>query len=178
MTQPVPRSAGFSLIEMLVALAIFALVGVAGLTLLDTVLRSNRVTDGRLDAISALDRGLMVVTRDLTTSVPGTLVLDASGLSFERAGEDRLSLTLIRDKTGAMLRQITGGDLPDMVEQTLFGGIEAADWQILDAQKQWHNTWPPASGPARALAAELTLTVEASGILRRLVELPLLAPTQ
>ena len=47
-------TAGFSLVEVLVALAIFALIGVAGFSMLDQVLRTQRLTEGRLERLAEL----------------------------------------------------------------------------------------------------------------------------
>ena len=51
MTPSPPRAgseAGFTLVEMLVALALFALVGLASFALLETVIRTRDRTEGRL----------------------------------------------------------------------------------------------------------------------------------
>ena len=62
--------AGLSLIEVLVSLAIFAVIGVAGLTVLDTVARTGENTEGRLERLADIDRAFLVIRRDLAQIAP------------------------------------------------------------------------------------------------------------
>ena len=102
-----PRpDAGMTLIEMLVALAILSVIGVAGLTMLDTTLNVQRRTEGRLDRIEEIDRALTVLRRDLATAAPGFAVLDEGGLTFLRATTDApLSLRIALEE-GTLTRQV------------------------------------------------------------------------
>ena len=61
-----PGDAGFTLVEMLVALALFAAIGLAGFTVLDTVVRVRGGTEGRLERLGEIDRALALLTLDLT----------------------------------------------------------------------------------------------------------------
>jgi len=71
------QEAGVTLIEMLVALSLFALVGIASFTTLDTILRVRERTDGRLEHLAQLDRAFA----DLRTRycAGGPTYGDASG---------------------------------------------------------------------------------------------------
>ena len=53
MTQQVHRDteAGLTLVEVLVALALFSLIGLAGFTMLDNILRVQSGTQGRLERL-------------------------------------------------------------------------------------------------------------------------------
>ena len=75
-----------TLVEMLVALALFALVGLASFSMLDAVIRTRDRTEGRLDAVAALDRALALVGRDLGQGDAGSHVLADGALRFSLEG--------------------------------------------------------------------------------------------
>lgn len=60
------RDAGFTLIEVIVALALFALATLAGTAMVEAVLRVEEHTAERLTRLADIDRAVLVVTRDLT----------------------------------------------------------------------------------------------------------------
>ncbi|MFZ5962169.1 prepilin-type N-terminal cleavage/methylation domain-containing protein [Thalassococcus sp. BH17M4-6] len=153
------RDAGVTLVELLVAMAIFAVIGVAGLTILDTVLKVNARTEGRLERLAEIDRALLVIRRDLAQTRAGALTLDADGLRLRREADPdpvgiRYALT-----EGQMLREIdSGGAAP--VAQVLLGDVTDAAWRVTGGGQGWLTGWPPQDGaPGLPLAAELSLTV-------------------
>jgi len=158
---PLPRDAGLTLIELLVAMAIFAVIGVAGLAVLDTVLNVNARTDGRLERLAQVDRALLVVRRDLAQAQPTGLTLDGTELRFVRAeGADAVQeMTVVLDDSRLIRSLPRGGAAP--LDQVLLTGVEALNWRMLDAGRTWHETWE--GGGDAALAAELTLTFSQDG---------------
>lgn len=59
-----PKS-GVTLIEMLAALVIFSLIGIAGFSLLDQALRSRGLAEERLDRLGEVERTLFIFKQDL-----------------------------------------------------------------------------------------------------------------
>lgn len=59
-----PRS-GVTLIEMLAALVIFSLIGIAGFSLLDQSLRSRSLAQERLDRLGEIERTIFILKQDL-----------------------------------------------------------------------------------------------------------------
>lgn len=158
MTTPVrrPGDAGVSLIEVLVSLSIFAIIGVAGLSVLNTVSRTGERTDGRLERLSDIDRSFLILRRDLMQMEGFTATLEAGALGFFRPLEETsVSITYLA-ADGALVRRI-GMASSDPVDQLLLEGIRAADWQLMDGTGRWHATWPPGTDPQRPHAAELSL---------------------
>ncbi len=80
--------AGVTLIEVLVSLAIFAVIGIAGLTVLDTVARTGERTDGRLERLAEIDRAFLVIRRDLAQISGLDTQLNEEGLAFRRLDAD------------------------------------------------------------------------------------------
>jgi general secretion pathway protein J len=169
--------AGVTLVEMLVALAIFALVGLASFALLDAVIRTRDRTEGRLEDVAALDRALILFGRDLGQSDPGSQALSGGELSFAlvaAGGPEEMSYAL--GETGLERR---AGE----VAQRLAGGVVALDFRVLDRGGAWHEAWPPdAEGaePPALVGVEMRLRLdgEEGATARRLVELPLGVPPE
>lgn len=166
---PAPRDgqAGVTLIEMLVAIAICALIGLAGFAMLDTILRVNDRAEGDLDRLADLDRSFLVLGRDLVAA-------DASGLSLQD-GALRIGTpdggTLRYDLEGTSLRRHLGDS---SAGQLLVRGVAAAEWRVLDAAGGWADEWqegPPGAPPPRAVELHLDLGGARGGGVRRLFRL-------
>jgi general secretion pathway protein J len=59
------RSQGFTLIEIIVAVAIFGMLSIGAYTVLDAGVRSQRQTEYRLEKLATLQRALQVIEKDL-----------------------------------------------------------------------------------------------------------------
>lgn len=62
---PRRREAGVTLIEMLAALAVAAMIGVAGFTFLEGITRQDARLNGRLETIMTRDRAFAILERDV-----------------------------------------------------------------------------------------------------------------
>lgn len=78
-----PSQSGVTLIEMLVALAVSSMVGLAGFILLESVTRAETGVTGRLDRIKAQDRAFQLISLDVrnarSASISDALILDMPG---------------------------------------------------------------------------------------------------
>ncbi|SLN13206.1 Type II secretion system protein J precursor [Roseivivax jejudonensis] len=173
-----PGDAGLTLVEVLVALALFALVSVAGLTMLDTVLRVNDGTGTRLERLAEIDRAFLVLRRDLAQMAPGPVTLDAQGLAFPRAFGAGPAEMRVRHTDGTLVREVPAA-AGAQSSQRLLAGVAGARWRLLGPAQVWHESWPvdavPEGAPPRA--AEVTLDLErgesgTGGTLTRLFALP------
>ena len=164
-------AAGVTLIEMVVALAIFALIGGAGYSMLDQVLRTDARTSGRLERLGDLQRTLFLVGQDFAQAEAHSVVQDG-GLTLGRDG------AVIRyHLAGAVLRR----DLIDaagarQAEQVLVADVLGVSWRYLDGRRGWVSDLPP-SGAAQGRAknpqaVELVLTLPGGQEVRQVVILP------
>lgn len=150
--------AGVSLIEVLVSLAIFAIIGVAGLAVLDTVSRTGERTDGRLERLSDIDRGFLLLRRDLMQMDGLSARLNRGALQFRRPSEERfVFLTYLADDDAFQRRIEVATNEP--IGQRLIEKTLSADWQLMDGTGRWHSAWPPRGAPQRPHAAELSLSL-------------------
>lgn len=182
---PRPRhtEAGVTLIEVLVSLVIFSIIGVAGYAMLDLVTRSERLTEGRLQTLGQMQRAMYLIGLDFHLAEDRSLTTDGTNVWVRRAAPDALggAVTLRYTLSGTGLnRQMTDMQGTVLADQALLSGVTAVEWQFLPEGTQWSPTWPPADAipladePAenpRAVAVTLTLA-DGGKTLRRVAVLP------
>lgn len=88
---------GFTLVEMLIALSIFALLSIAGVSLLSFSIDSRQRTAERLDSIASVARTRSLLSADLAQAVPRTW-RDTNGLRRPAfaGGNDGTAIELVR----------------------------------------------------------------------------------
>ncbi len=156
--------AGFTLIEMLVALALFALVGLASFAVLDTVIRTRERTEGRLEAVAQIDRALILFGRDVAQSNVVGLRLEEGRLVL--AGPDGSALDWAGE-AGMLRRRALGPDGGVQVSQALVSPVDEVGLRVLDAGGLWHEAWPPEGGSASPIGVELRFDIAPGGPLGR-----------
>ena len=167
------HEAGFTLMEVLVALALFALIGVAGATLVDSVLDIHRRTQGRLDRVADLQRAMFILDADLTQLAPGPIVVNKRGFAFTRHAPRGADETIAYGLRGDGITRRVGAR-----DQALLGGVTGVRWSFFQPGRGWRDQWPPSGARAdawpAAIAIDLQLApgLEPSGTVRRVVALP------
>jgi general secretion pathway protein J len=173
-SQPVMRRgvSGFTLLELLIAIALFALLGLATYRMLEAVLRSDEVVRGQETQLRQLGRAVWRLERDLVQAVPRP-VRDGYGddqnafvgqvAGFEGGAALELTRSGWRNPTGmrrANLQRVrwrlAGTNLERLywvvldrdldseprVQRVLEDVIELR-LRYLDAENSWHEEWPP-----------------------------------
>jgi general secretion pathway protein J len=167
--RPEGGSAGFTLVELLVALALFALISLAGVSLVETIIGVQQRTDGRVERLAELQRALYLVAADFEQLTDGP-VLNAGEVTLTRgssAGEYGVSYRL-EDK--AVRRLAAGAD------RVLLADVTSLRWRFLK-DAEWSEQPTSDEMPERPRAIELTIDLAGGdrrlqGSVRRIVELP------
>lgn len=120
---------GFTLIEILIAIAIFAFIGVASTAVLTTVLDSDALSSARFDKFQKLQRAVTTIERDMqqavaravrTGGVENTTVVmrggetdesDSEGIQFVRSGWQNPQMMLPRSTLQAVGYRVRDGNL-------------------------------------------------------------------
>lgn len=174
------NQAGFTLIELMISLALFGLIAMAGLALVDGLLGIQRRTDGRLDRLAEVQRAMYVLDNDLSQVAGGELRGDGAVISFSRplAAEGGMPVQVgYQLGAGTLLRSIRGPGLPQG-EQRVLQGVGSLRWSYFRPGLGWIERWPPSPELARqwpaAVAADIVLAPggPVTGGLRRVVALP------
>jgi general secretion pathway protein J len=125
---------GFTLLEILVAMAIFTLIGLASNGILTSVIQSDQLSTDRFAQLEQLQRAMLTIERDLLQAVPRTVRIngeqvkivmsggedivdsDADGIAFVRGGWHNPQLILPRSTL-----QAVGYRIQEQQLQRLYG---------------------------------------------------------
>ena len=131
---PNKKNGGFTLIEILVAMAIFTVIGLASTGVLTSVINSDRLSTERFDRLEELQRAMLTIERDILQIVPRAVRIngdpveavisggedvfdsDADGLGFVRIGWHNPQMLLPRSTL-----QAVGYRIQEQQLQRLYG---------------------------------------------------------
>ncbi|WP_313399986.1 type II secretion system minor pseudopilin GspJ [Stenotrophomonas sp.] len=190
------RSAGFTLLEVLVAVAIFALVGVASHRLLVSTVRVDAQTRTQDAQLRQLQRAVTSLERDVEQALERPVLdatggnepafwsdADGQGLQWTRGGwnnplgNTRAQLQRVRwyYQDGALRRQywpvLDRADDSPPQSQLALPDVTAVQWRYLDRQGVWRTQWQGA-GQALPRALEVRIDHARFGVVRRVLLLP------
>lgn len=162
-------SAGFTLVELLVALLLFALISLAGVGLVETVIRVQERTEGRGERLAELQRARFLLAADLEQIIAGP-VMEGNRFTFLRgsaAGQYRVGY---RFAGGTLYREAGSLAAP------MLSGVSQFRLRYLKADG-WTSQLVSEDDPSRPRAVELDFALQAAegqptGRLRQIVELP------
>lgn len=164
---------GFTLLELLVALAIFALLSVLSYSGLSTVLNTERVLNDEMDRLTEIQRSMAIISRDfrqaidrpirdefgdvqpafsgsslnITSDTP-IVELTRTGysnpLGIKRSAIQRIAY---RFEDNVLLRE--SWRVLDRAQDSqpdsiqICENIDAIEIRYLDHEQNWHDQWPP-----------------------------------
>ena len=166
---------GFTLLELLVAMAIFALLSVMSYAGLNTVLNANQVLDSNMQRLSEVQRSMTLLSRDIRQTI-NRAIRDTYGdtkdpligaTAFDSLGTPVIELT----RTGyanplGSKRSYLQRVAYRVEEETLYrdswrvldqaqdseadalaicNEVEALTLRYLDHDSEWHEQWPPSN---------------------------------
>jgi general secretion pathway protein J len=193
------RARGFSLLEVLVAVAIFAVLSALAYGALDAVVRARAQAQESAQALAALQAAVGALERDLREAVARpvrgasgerlpALAGSATAVELSHAAFASLaseaSARLGRSAwalSGTQLRRVRWPVLDraprsEPVVRDLLDGVGSLRLRYLDADGDWRDSWPPRDGPESQperlpRAVEFSLSGESFGAIVRRVAL-------
>jgi general secretion pathway protein J len=169
------QQTGFTLVEMLVALAIFAMLSAAGVMLLRASIDTQVAVSARLGESGGINRLRAMLTRELATAQPrvsrdenGTLraafVGSGSGIAFVHgsggdAGRPALGRVSYMLDDGALVRRASAridGGLDGELAPILHD-VTALHWRYRARDGGWIETWAADDAARLPRAVELTV---------------------
>lgn len=184
-SHPTNRTNGFTLIEVIIAMSIFAIVAILSYTGLQSVINSKTITEASLDRLQELQTTMLTLSTDmqqltardahdsLRTILPKLTTQNTEYIvSFTRSGwrnpANRTRSTLqrvayIKDEDKLIRRYWSHVDRADddlFVDRELINNIEDLELRYLDSENEWHDDWPTANALASGAATELPKAVE------------------
>lgn len=170
-----PAETGFTLVELMISLGLFALIAVAGLAMVQGILNVQGRTENRLDRLAEVQRTMFVLTSDVDQIAHGRVEGDAvKGLTFTRAAPG------IGGQPAQVHYSVVGGTLvreAGSTPQPLLAGVSRAQYRFFD--HGWINKWPRNDEEADKWPSAIEISMQVatpgggpSGTLRRVITLP------
>jgi general secretion pathway protein J len=193
--------AGLTLVEITVALAIFAVLSTLAYGGLRQLIEAQRQTERFEERLAALQMALRQVEHDLEQAAPRA-IRDERGdpqPAFVGSADGALALTsaswrnpagLSRSRLRRVVYGLQRGTLlrltwpvldraPDTAPQReeILTDVVELGLRFLDQDREWRQEWPPLGRtgdepPGSPIAVELTLELEDWGVVQRLFRLP------
>jgi len=161
---------GFTLMELLLALAIFALMSAMAFSGLTSTLKSRETINAALDRTQALQNAVFRIQTDLEQTAgrsirdefgdaqPPLLGSAENGITFTRNGWrnpleqrrshlQRVGYRLNEENTLLRLHWQVLDRAQDSapIEIPLIEDVESLEWRYLDENEEWVDRWPPAN---------------------------------
>jgi general secretion pathway protein J len=172
MSRQPARNKGFTLFEILVAMAVFAILGVMAWTAMAGMVRQQELTTASMDRFRQIQQGVTILSRDLEHIRPrpirgashGDMLPALRGgdflefpLEFTRGGV-RNPLDQVRTSMQRVAYRIEGETLTryswNLLDRTpdasplpmpLIDDVTLVEVRFLDPAGEWSDEWPPAS---------------------------------
>lgn len=181
------RHAGFTLLEMLVAVTIFVFVAAMAYGGLASVVHQREATDIQMKRLRELQQGVTILTRDLAQivhrptrsalqdqSLPAlrgserdlpTLVFTRGGwrnpLGRPRSTLERVGYRIQDDELVRLVWPVLDqARVTNPLEQPLIKHVTRLTVRFLDGQGQWQDQWPPLNQDANAYIDVLPKGIE------------------
>ncbi len=194
------KTAGFTLIEVVVALGVFAIVGIMASTGLNAILKWQSNLDTRSDQIKSIQLTLKYLEKDINRAIPRK-IRDQYGDSqpaFSSDGETIMSLTysgwrnpagLLRSNLQRVAyefddkelirhswNRLDGAISEDARKTVLLDEVEELEMEFLNQANTWVDQWPPLNvNPADAglpRAVLFTFSAPPLGKISRVITVP------
>ncbi|WP_263078635.1 type II secretion system minor pseudopilin GspJ [Endozoicomonas sp. Mp262] len=160
---------GFTLLELMIAILIFAMISTAAYKLFESVTKAQQVTDGLLDSLDEIQRTQITIEKDLMQMSARSIrnefgdkepavfgpTKEGDLLVFTRTGW-RNPLNSTRSDLQRVAYAFEEGELvryywpvldrapdPVVIRQTLLSDVRAVQVRFMDEKKLWKPAWPP-----------------------------------
>ncbi|ALP54306.1 hypothetical protein Tel_14775 [Candidatus Tenderia electrophaga] len=170
----VNRQQGFTLLELVIAIGIFALMSAMAYGGLNSALNTRQHADAQADRLARLQKAMLIMSRDVEQAIGrevrnnygdpepplrgggyGSLILEfsrsgrANPMGQQRSHLQRIAYLVAEDR---LLRQMWPV-LDRAVDTTPYEGVlleevEQMDIRFMDDNHEWQPQWPPASSIA------------------------------
>lgn len=186
--------AGFTLVEMLIALLIFGMLAAAGVGVLAFSVRAQDSARERLGELAEIRRAGALLASDLAQAAPrlsrdesgafrpafegGSGAGDTASLALVRRGWENLDgaarpslqkvqYRLVEDRLERRAYRFVDGAAP-MEPVTVLAGIRRLRLRYRDDEGAWRERWDPTQIALLPRAVEITVDTESSGSIRQL----------
>jgi len=177
------RHKGFTLLELLISLAIFSLLGLAGGQLFDGLFRVREQVRQQEQDLRALLRAVAIIERDVLQVIVspkrqaiqvrhGVLNLHRGNwrnpLGHSRGERQEVSYVI---EQGQLWRHSRSPDGDYVHKQLLLRDVRSLEWRLYDRKLGWQDQWPTRLPADHPRALEMVLSVPRLELIRRVIPL-------
>jgi general secretion pathway protein J len=175
---------GFTLLELLVAVAVFAILSAMAYGGLRNVIDNSQQTESAMQRLQQVQMTMLKITRDFTQLSQRNIrdeygntsnyILTGQGddvfIEFSRGGR-RNPAELLRSHLQRVAYKLEENRLSRLhwphldrtqemepYETVLLDEVENAGVRFLDSNNEWHNEWPPLSATGQTTGTAMVLT--------------------
>jgi general secretion pathway protein J len=163
----------FTLIEILVALAIFGVMSSLAYAALGSTLSSADLLNARMNRLQSVQRTMRLLSSDLMQTSPWGNPAGLPRSTLQRAAYRLEGDELVRYHWNVLDRTFAN----EPVVTVLLDNVESLQFRYYQDNGEWSDIWPPSEQPgaevfarARPRAVEIILTLADEGELSRLIE--------
>jgi general secretion pathway protein J len=193
------RFSGFTLLEILVALFVFAILSLILASSLRSVITAQSVTEKNAERLREMQLAILVISRDVEQAVDRSVKIAAGreekalvgtpqGFSFTHMGianptgnlkRSTLQRTRYAYHDNKLWRMVWPvlDQAPETIAHSrqLLANVTYAQFQYLDKEKHFQSNWPVEGGDPRLLplAIKVTLVISGWGKITQLYVLPI-----
>ncbi len=132
--QPKNKHGGFTLLEVLIAMTIFALISLAGVTILDTVIKSEDNSQQRMARLNEIQRAFLIMERDFIQLARRSVRVDGEK---PLAGFIHVDIQGFTDSADAIAFVRGGWTNPGLIMPR--GDMQSVAYQLNnDTLERWH----------------------------------------
>lgn len=179
------KSKGFTLIEVIIAMSIFAIVSMLAYTGLHSVINSKTHTEASLERLQELQLTMLTLGTDLQylsnrngndalggvllklTTQNSSLIVDFTRSGWRnpaKQARSTLQRVAYRMDEDNLIRMywpyVDRADYQQFTTRTLMTNVESLELRFLDDKYQWRSDWPSANNLASAEPVERPLAIE------------------
>lgn len=187
----IKRNTGYTLIEVIIALAIFAILGTISVGLLSRAFDTQARLEAQMEPLSALQLAITRINRDTSQVVErgtSSFAGDANHVEFIRGGiiipdESEAKSTLKRvalvcENNEKLIRKTWRRVDPvspsDFQEQTFINNLESCNFFYLGQDNTWLSEWPMATTSSRKTPPPFPRAIKIKLTLKNLGDISLL----
>ncbi len=178
------QSLGFTLLELLVAVAVFAILSAMAYGGLRNVIDNSRQTEFAMERLQQVQMAMLKISRDFTQLSPRNIrdeygntsnyIVTGQGddvfIEFTRGGH-RNPAALLRSHLQRVAYKLEENRLSRLhwphldrtqemepYETVLLDEVEDAGLRFLDDSNEWHNEWPPLNATGQTTGTAMVLS--------------------
>ena len=174
------KQAGFTLMEMVIAMAIFALLGLASWGMFEGLMRVQRGTASHDVELRNLQRAISIIEWDVLHITEQPVVFEHTTLQLQRSNwrnpldqpRSNRQLLTYRLENDVLWRDGIGEGANRVQQQKLLENVKDLTWRIYDPASGWRNHSVSVQDALAPMALEMQLSVGRFELIRRVLLLP------